>query len=50
MHAAALEQAEGTQMFQVELRATYLLAEQHQVRGELAEAARIAQQGELRAD
>jgi DNA-binding CsgD family transcriptional regulator len=50
MHAAALEQAEGTQMFQVELRATYLLAEQHQVRGELAEAARTAQQGELRAD
>ena len=50
MHAAALEQAEGTQMFQVELRATYLLAEQHQARGELAEAARIAQQGERRAD
>jgi DNA-binding CsgD family transcriptional regulator len=50
MHAAALEQAKGTQMFQVELRATYLLAEQHQARGELAEAARTAQQGELRAD
>ena len=50
MFAAALEQAEGTQMFQVELRATYLLAEQHQSRGELAEAARIAQQGERRAD
>jgi DNA-binding CsgD family transcriptional regulator len=50
MFAAALEQAEGLQMFQVELRATYLLAEQHQARGELAEAARIAQQGELRAD
>jgi DNA-binding CsgD family transcriptional regulator len=49
-HAAALEQAEGTQMFQVELRATYLLAEQHQALGELAEAARIAQQGERRAD
>ena len=50
MFAAALEQAEGLQMFQVELRATYLLAEQHQSRGELAEAARIAQQGEHRAD
>jgi DNA-binding CsgD family transcriptional regulator len=50
MHAAALEQAEGTMMFQVELRATYLLAEQYQSRGELAEAARTAQQGELRAD
>jgi DNA-binding CsgD family transcriptional regulator len=50
MFAAALEQAEGTMMFQVELRATYLLAEQHQSRGELAEAARIAQQGEHRAD
>jgi len=50
MFAAALEQAEGTQMLQVELRATYLLAEQHQARGELAEAARTAQQGELRAD
>jgi DNA-binding CsgD family transcriptional regulator len=50
MFAAALEQAEGTRMFQVELRATYLLAEQHQARGELAEAARIAQRGEHRAD
>jgi DNA-binding CsgD family transcriptional regulator len=50
MFAAALEQAEGTQMLQVELRATYLLAEQHQGRGELAEAAQTAQQGELRAD
>src|SRR3984957_13443702 len=49
MFAAALEQAQGTQMFQAELRATYLLAEQHQARGELAEAARIAQQGEHRA-
>jgi DNA-binding CsgD family transcriptional regulator len=50
MFAAALEQAEGLQMFQVELRATYLLAEQHQTRGELAEAARFAQLGERRAD
>jgi DNA-binding CsgD family transcriptional regulator len=50
MFAAALEQAEGTRMLQVELRATYLLAEQHQVRGELAEAARTAHQGELRAE
>jgi DNA-binding CsgD family transcriptional regulator/tetratricopeptide (TPR) repeat protein len=50
MFAAALEQAGGTQMFQVELRATYLLAEQHQARGELAEAARIAELGERRAD
>ncbi len=50
MFAAALEQAEGTQMFHVELRATYLLAEQHQARGELAEAARIAQLGVRRAD
>ncbi|HEX4291782.1 MAG TPA: AAA family ATPase [Trebonia sp.] len=50
MFAAALEQAEGTRMLQVELRATYLLAEQHQGRGELAEAAQTAQQGELRAD
>ena len=50
MFAAALEQAEGTQMLQVELRATYLLAEHYQTRGELAEAARIAQQGEERAE
>jgi DNA-binding CsgD family transcriptional regulator len=50
LFAAALEQAEGTQMLQVELRSTYLLAEQHQSRGALAEAARIAQQGELRAE
>jgi DNA-binding CsgD family transcriptional regulator len=50
MFAAALEQAEGTRMLQVELRATYLLAEQYQVRGELAEAARTAQQGGHRAD
>jgi DNA-binding CsgD family transcriptional regulator len=50
LFAAALEQAEGTQMLQVELRSTYLLAEQYQSRGELAEAARIAQQGELRAE
>jgi len=50
LFAAALEQAEGTQMLQVELRSIYLLAEQHQSRGALAEAARIAQQGELRAE
>ena len=50
MFAAALEQADGTQMLQVELRAIFSLAEQHQVRGELAEAAQIAQQGELRAE
>jgi len=50
MFAAALEQAEGTQMLQVELRMTYLVAEQHQARGELAEAARTAEQGEQRAE
>ncbi len=50
MFAAAVEQAEGTQMFQVELRANYFLALEHQIRGELAEAGRIAQLGERRAD
>jgi DNA-binding CsgD family transcriptional regulator len=50
MFAAAVEQAEGTRMFQVELRANYFLALEHQIRGELAEAARIAQLGERRAD
>jgi DNA-binding CsgD family transcriptional regulator len=37
-------------MFQVELRATYFLALEHQAKGELAEAARIAQLGARRAD
>ena len=50
MFAAALEQAKGTAMFQVELRATFFLALEHQTRGELAEAARVAQLGERRAD
>jgi DNA-binding CsgD family transcriptional regulator len=50
MFAAALAQAEGTRMFQVELRATYFLALEHQARGELAEAARIAELGVRRAD
>jgi DNA-binding CsgD family transcriptional regulator len=50
LFADALAQAEGSQMLQVELRATYALALEHQTRGELAEAARIAQQGEGRAD
>ncbi len=50
MFAAALEQAEGTRMFQVELRATFYLALEHQARGELAEAARIAERGVRRAD
>jgi DNA-binding CsgD family transcriptional regulator len=50
MFAAAVEHAEGTQMFQVELRATFFLALEHQARGELAEAARIAQSGARRAD
>jgi DNA-binding CsgD family transcriptional regulator len=50
MFAAALEQAEGTRMFQVELRATYYLALEHQARGELGEAARIAERGVRRAD
>jgi len=50
MFAAAFEQAEGTQMVQVELRATFMLAHEHQARGELAEGARIAQLGERRAD
>jgi DNA-binding NarL/FixJ family response regulator len=50
MFTAAFEQAAGTQMLQVELRATYYLALEHQTRGELAEAARISQLGVRRAD
>jgi DNA-binding CsgD family transcriptional regulator len=50
MFAAAIKQAEGTRMLQVELRATYSLALEHQAAGELAEAAQIAQLGERRAD
>ena len=50
MFAAAFEQAAGTQMLQVELRATFFLALEQQTRGELAEAARIAQLGVRRAD
>ncbi len=49
MFAAAIKQAEGTGMLQVELRATYSLALEHQAAGELAEAAQIAQLGERRA-
>jgi DNA-binding CsgD family transcriptional regulator len=50
MFAAAFEQAAGTQMLQVELRATFFLALEQQTRGELAEAAKIAQLGVRRAD
>ena len=50
MFTAAFEQAAGTRMLQVELRATYFLALEQQTRGELAEAARIAQLGVRRAD
>jgi DNA-binding CsgD family transcriptional regulator len=50
MFTAAFEQAAGTQMLQVELRATFFLALEQQTRGELAEAARIAQLGVRRAD
>jgi DNA-binding NarL/FixJ family response regulator len=50
MFTAAFEQAAGTQMLQVELRATYFLALEQQTRGQLAEAARIAQLGVGRAD
>ncbi len=50
MFTAAFEQAAGTQMLQVELRATYFLALEQQTRGELAEAMRIAQLGVRRAD
>jgi DNA-binding CsgD family transcriptional regulator len=50
LFTAAFEQAAGTAMLQVELRATYFLALEQQTRGELAEAARIAQLGVRRAD
>ena len=50
MFAAAFEQAAGTQMLHVELRATFFLALEQQTRGELAEAAKIAQLGVRRAD
>jgi len=50
MFTAAFEQAGPTQMLQVELRATYFLALEQQIRGELAEAARIAELGVRRAD
>ena len=50
MFTAAFEQAAGTRMLTVELRATYFLALEQQTRGELAEAARIAQLGVRRAD
>ena len=50
MFTAAFEQAAGTRMLTVELRATYFLALEQQIRGELAEAARIAQLGVRRAD
>ncbi|HEY0937814.1 MAG TPA: AAA family ATPase [Trebonia sp.] len=50
MFAAAFEQAAGTQMLHVELRATYFLAQEQQAGGELAEMARIAQLGVRRAD
>jgi DNA-binding CsgD family transcriptional regulator len=50
MFTAAFEQAAGTQMLTVELRATYFLALEQQTRGELAEATRIAQLGVRRAD
>ncbi|MCW2932576.1 MAG: ATPase-like protein [Actinomycetia bacterium] len=47
---AAHEQAAGTEMLSVELRATYHLSRERLSRGELAEAARIAHIGVLRAD
>jgi DNA-binding NarL/FixJ family response regulator len=50
LFTAAFEQAAGTQMLQVELRATFFLALEQQTRGELAQAARIAQLGVRRAD
>ena len=50
LFAEAFEQAVGTQMLQVELRVTYFLALEHQLRGELADAARIAERGVQRAD
>jgi DNA-binding CsgD family transcriptional regulator len=50
MFTAAFEQAAGTRMLHVELRATFFLALEQQTRGELAEAARIAQLGVRRAD
>jgi DNA-binding CsgD family transcriptional regulator len=50
MFTAAFEQAAGTEMLQVELRATFFLALEHQTRGELAAAARIAELGVRRAD
>ncbi len=49
LFAEAFEQAAGTRMLEVELRATYFLALEHQTTGELATAARIAQEGVRRA-
>jgi DNA-binding NarL/FixJ family response regulator len=50
MFTAAFEHAAMAKMLGVELRATYFLALEHQVRGELAEAARIAHLGVHRAE
>jgi DNA-binding CsgD family transcriptional regulator len=47
---AAHEQATGTEMLSVELRAANHLSRERLARGELAEAARIAHTGVLRAD
>jgi DNA-binding CsgD family transcriptional regulator len=49
MFTAAFEQAGTAMMLGVELRAAYFLALEHQVRGELSEAARIAHLGVKRA-
>jgi DNA-binding NarL/FixJ family response regulator len=50
MFTAAFEKATMAKMLGVELRATYFLALEYQVRGELAEAARIARLGVHRAE
>ena len=49
LFAEAFDQAAGTRMLEVELRATFFLALEHQTTGELATAARIAQEGVRRA-
>ena len=49
LFAEAFEQAAGTRMLEVELRATFYLALEHQTAGDLATAARIAEEGVRRA-
>jgi DNA-binding CsgD family transcriptional regulator len=50
MFTAAFEQAAAARVLGVELRAAYNLAHQHLIRGDLAEAARVAHVGVLRSE